>query len=141
MTTTDNTEPKKRTITLSGRAPVTISEDAWPVIAHGSYRDHDNQYEFQANRTWKCDIRVRRHEDGRAIVYGVYDYTTAFQGARGFVGKAGALLDASADLGAAINDVGRTLTLAALEAGHDDFAAHISAAVRDCVADLPAEEL
>ena len=34
----------------------------------------DNQYEFQANRTWL--LRVRRHADGRAI-YGVY--ATSFQ--------------------------------------------------------------
>ena len=34
----------------------------------------DNEYEFQANRTWL--LRVRQHADGRAI-YGVY--ATNFQ--------------------------------------------------------------
>jgi hypothetical protein len=34
----------------------------------------DNEYEFQANRTWR--LRARRHADGRAI-YGVY--ATNFQ--------------------------------------------------------------
>ena len=61
-------ESKTRTITLTGRAPVRIREDEWPVIASGSYKDWDNQYEFQANREWKASIRVRQHPDGRKHV-------------------------------------------------------------------------
>lgn len=141
MATTDTTTPKTRTITLTDRAPVKIREDEWPIVAHGSYSNHDNQYESQANRKWKCDVRVREHEDGRAIVYGIYDYDTAFQGERGFAAKAGALIGASTDRVSAIRSVGETLTESAVEAGHEDFVAHISAAVRECVADLPAEEL
>lgn len=140
---TDNTEPKTRTITLTGRAPVKIREDEWPQIAHGSYRDHDNQYEFQANRTWKCDIRVRQHPDGRAIVYGVYDYDTAFQNERNFVARAGVLLDGasvSSRIPDAISAVASTLIAAAEEAGHN-FRSHISACERECISDLPAVEL
>ena len=66
-------ENPKLTITLTGRAPVTVDKEQWPVIA--SAKDWDNQYEFQANRRWK--LTVRQHEDGRAIVYGVY--TTQYQ--------------------------------------------------------------
>ena len=41
----------------------------WPVIAHGAFSDHDNEYEFQANETYKANIRVRQNQDGRAVVY------------------------------------------------------------------------
>lgn len=136
---TDNT--KTRIITLTGRAPVRIREDEWPVIASGSYRDHDNQYEFQANRKWKCDIRVRQHADGRAIVYGVYEYETQFQHERNFVARAGVLLlDGASGIASGISEVASTLAAAAEEAGHE-FRSHISAAMRECIADLPAVEL
>lgn len=141
-------ETKTRTITLTNRPPVRIREDQWPVIAHGSYSDHDNQYEFQANRKWKADIRVRQHEDGRVIVYGVYDYDTAFQNESGITVKAGEVIEPGADVVAAIREVGDTMiaevgdTMIAAtdEAGHD-FRRHILAAVRDCISELPAVEL
>ena len=131
---------KTRTITLTDRAPVKIQDDEWPVIAHGSYSDFDNGYEFQANRTWKLSIRVRRHADGRAIVYGVYDYSTAFQGERGFAARAGKLLSAGDDIVGAIRTVGRTIAEEAEGAGHE-FGAHVAVAVRECIADLPAEPI
>lgn len=141
MTTTTNR--KQRTITLTDRRPVKIYEDEWPVIAHGQYRDHDNQYEFQANRKWKCDIRVRQHADGRTLVYGVYDYDTEVQNERGFTARAGLLLDGArptARIPEAIRTVGATIAAAATEAGHD-AGAHISAVARKCIAALPAVEL
>jgi hypothetical protein len=135
----DTTTTKKiRTITLTDRSPVKIVEDDWPVIAHGSYSEHDNQYEFQSNRKWKANVRVRQHADGRAIVYGTYEYTTAFQGERDVSAKAGVLLDASADKVAAIRAVGQTL---AESVGERDFSPHIAGCVGECIADLPAEDL
>ena len=136
--TTNTATHKTRTITMTGRPPVKIREDQWPITAHGEYSDHDNQYDFQANRKWQCDIRVRQHADGRAIVYGVYDYDTAFQNERGVCAKAGELLDSADEIIAAIYSVGTAL-MSATE-GHD-FGGHISAAMRDAIADLPAEEL
>src|SRR5574342_527023 len=57
---------KQRTITLTDRAPVKIDEDTWPLIADG--KDYSGQYDFQAfDGAW---IKVRRHEDGRTLVYG-----------------------------------------------------------------------
>lgn len=131
---------KQRTITLTGRAPVKIYDDEWPEVAVGEYTDHDNQYECQANRKWKMVLRVRQHTDGRAIVYGVYEYRTAWQGERNVAAKAGLLLGAEDDIAAAISTVGETIADAASEAGYD-FGAHVSEAVRDCIADLPAEQL
>ena len=57
MTTT---ERRTRTITLTGRAPVKIVEEDWPVIAKA---------DAHAQRR-HTSVRVRRHLDGRSIVYG-----------------------------------------------------------------------
>lgn len=57
---------KQRTITLTDAPPIKINEETWPVIAEGE--DYPGQYDFQAfDLAW---IKVRRHEDGRTIVYG-----------------------------------------------------------------------
>lgn len=138
MTDSTTSEPKQRTITLTDRPPVRIREDQWPVIAHGNYKDWDNQYEFQANRTWKIDIRVRRHQDGRAIVYGVYDYDTHFQGEKCEAHKVGALLAPDGDLPAAIKEAAEQMIE---RVGDDDMHRHIRDAANECIADLPAQEL
>ena len=102
---TDNTtsESKQRTITLTDRPPVRVKEDQWPLIAHGAYN------EFQANRTRKIDFRVRRHQDGRAIVYGVYDYDTRFQGEKCEAHKVGALLAPDDDLPTGIKEAAKQM--------------------------------
>jgi len=137
---TDTAETKTRTITMTDRPPVKIRESEWPVIGRGEYDRADSPIRSQANRTWKCTIVVRQHDDGRAVVYGVYDYGTAWQGERNFGAKAGLLLGAGDDIVGAIHNIGATLTAAADEAGRE-FGPHISEAVRDCIADLPAEEI
>jgi hypothetical protein len=119
-----STTAKTRTITLTGRAPVRVREDLWPVIA--SARRHDGQVECQANHRWH--LTVRRHADGRTIVYGseaggeggvMRGYEPAF---------AGELLEAGADIASTI-----------LRVAGD---ARCSRAMADeCIADLPAEDL
>jgi hypothetical protein len=66
-------EAKMRTITLTDRAPVRIREDEWPEIARGDFSDGNHLDEY-----WKIYIRVRKHQDGRVIVYGTYDASTSF---------------------------------------------------------------
>jgi hypothetical protein len=120
MTTTS----KQRTITLTDRAPVRISEDAWPRIAYASR--HDGKVECQANHEWH--LTVRQHADGRAIVYGseVAGMGGVHQGYE--EARAGELLDAGADIVSAIRRVGER--------------ARCSDAMIDAViADLPAVEL
>ncbi len=46
-----DSENKRRTITLTDRPPVIISDEAWPLLASASDKEFDNQYEFQANRS------------------------------------------------------------------------------------------
>lgn len=135
---TDSTEPKQRTITLTDRPPVRVREDQWPLIAVGMYKDWDNQYECQANRTWHIYIRVRRHQLGRAIVYGRYSYDTAWQGERGEMHRVGTLLAPDDDLAGAIRAIASQL----IERVRDDYMhPHIDAAADECIANLPAQAL
>jgi len=110
---------KLRTITLTGRAPVRIDEDAWPVVARA--KTWDNTYESQANRDWL--ILVREHSDGRRLVYGVH--TSAWQGEPDL--RAGYLTDTDGTP-AAIRDVAEEICAPE----------HLAA---QCIADLPPEVL
>lgn len=136
-------ETKIRTITLTGRAPVKIKENEWPEIASGAWTDHDNQYECQANRTWKMSIRVRQHADGRAIVYGNYDFSSQFQNESSFVARCGQLVPIGCGLPAAINDVAVALRgrLADADGNAAEGLRHIQAVVSECIGELPAEVL
>ncbi|MCC7407408.1 MAG: hypothetical protein IT442_05010 [Phycisphaeraceae bacterium] len=130
-----------RTITLTGRPPVTIVEGAWPIIADAKDHEYDGQVESQANREswWEC--RVRQHADGRTIVYGHYRYTTHYQGERGYLHRAGVLLPGTphaSDICLAIERV--CADLAACEHCGDD-AARWDEIRAQCISDMPAEEL
>lgn len=64
--TTETTEKKTVTVTLSDRAPVRIDPEEWPVVACAGL--HDGKVWSQANTEWR--ITVREHKDGRRLVYG-----------------------------------------------------------------------
>lgn len=133
---------KTRTITLTGRRPVTIDEDEWPVIASSGWGDYDNQYEFQANRTADAGLKVRKHADGRTLVYGTYRYTTQFQGEDDVRTAAGTLLDAEdgdSNIIAAISDT--MLHLSSYESLSENWQPDWRLLADDCIADLPAEKL
>src|SRR6185436_3794374 len=108
-----DTENKRRTITLTDRPPVIISDDKWPLIASASDKEFDNQYEFQANRISKWFVGVRQHEDGRTIVYATYSYSSNWQNSRDYSAKRGVMLDSfalreasdSADIVRAVREV------------------------------------
>ena len=112
--------PEHMTITLTGRAPVRIDKNLWPCIA--SAKDWDNTIESQANRKWR--IIVRRHADGRALVYGWF--TSAYEGERNRSG--GELVAAGGDIPEAIKRVADSL-------GFDPLLAQY------CIADLEPEEI
>ena len=147
-TTATTITSKTRTITLTDRPPVKITEEDWPVIATGLADDDDDHGRGNLpNREWTREIRVRRHEDGRAIVYGIYDYTTCFQGEAGAYARRGELLPLPVTYGeiiAAIRAVGAALAEAESDAALDDNrkdSRQWRAAVQECIADLPAEVL
>lgn len=118
MTTT---ETKTRIITLTARPPVKIKESEWPVIASSDWCDNP-QIPSQANR--KAWLKVRRHDDGRTLVYGGAE--SAWQGERN--ARGGLLLDKDADVAGAIYQVATDLGYV------EQLAAH-------AVGDLPAEEI
>lgn len=125
-------EQKTRTITLTGRPPVKIKENEWPVIAtvsDDSYGSVDLQRHQQAVLQGEVDkylLRVRQHADGRTIVYGVLDAATSWTHTEDWRG--GELLIANSDIAAAIERIGQ-------DGGIPDEV------IRNCVADLPAEEI
>jgi hypothetical protein len=130
---------KTRTITLTARPPVTIDEDHWPVIASSGWGDYDNQYEFQANRRADAGLKVRRHADGRTIVYGTYRYRTQFQGEDDVYAAAGSLLGDDSDVAAAIATT--TDQLSSYDSLPENWQPDWRLLADECIADLPAERL
>ena len=133
--------PTTRTITLTGRPPVTITEETWPVIATASDDCHDGQVECQANRRSKWAVRVRQHADGRAIVYATYSYSSNWQGARGYAAKRGIMLPAAssaATICTAIRDVCADIAEAESQGGDAERWPTLAA---ECIADMPAETI
>lgn len=122
---------KHRTITLTDRAPIKIDEEAWPIVATGDA--HSGQYDFQAfDAAW---IKVRRHEDGRTLVYGGAGDGDGGGRPERENRRAGYLLPDPTRTTDAIQDVVSDLS----ETAHCDGLAE--RAGRECTADLPAEEL
>lgn len=120
MEATIPTTTKKRTITLSGRAPVTINEIDWPIIAEATANNSHNGIDRDATRdAW---MKVRRHKDGRTIVYGCRE--TKWQGEHDR--RAGVLVPSGENIEQVIQLVGGQLW-------GDDLA-------QACLEDLPAVE-
>lgn len=137
---TDTTTTKTRTITLTDRPPVTIREDAWPIIATGSIdgSNFDPATPNPETECWDDTIRVRQHADGRALVYGVSRYEREY-GSGDYHHRAGELLTDATQIVAAIRRVGSTLR-DMVGAGAVTPGA-IRRAEDECIADLPAVEL
>lgn len=119
---------KQRTITLTGRAPVKIYEDEWPLVASAAIRPGamDHGTPVPNYQTDAFTLRVRRHADGRTLVYGVTDAATAWTGTEDRRG--GKLLAAGEDIAAAIRVVAEDCNMP-------------EPVIRSCIADLPAEEI
>lgn len=140
METAANANPKL-TITLTGRKPVTITKEDWPVIASAGDKEWDNQYEFQANRTASWKLTVRQHEDGRAIVYGVYSYTSQYQNEHSREVRGGELLDKDADIPVAIARVAEEMESRLPEVNGVWSRGVFQRMAHECTADLPAVEI
>lgn len=134
------TDKKKEflTITLTGRPPVKIRLEDWPILAEASEEDYDNQYEFQANRKAQWWLKVRKHSDGRAIVYGAHSYDTRWQGEKGRSFRAGELLESPDGLPAAIRRVAEDLESRFTEEDTEYGLGVFPRLAHECTADLPA---
>jgi hypothetical protein len=121
----------KLTITLTGRRPVTIVKADWPVIASatespGSFVNGTPRPDYEVD-THK--LIVRQHADGRCIVYAILSGATAWTGTEDHRG--GELLPTYADpllIANAIRSVGNECGI-------------LDSVIRDCIADMPAEDL
>jgi hypothetical protein len=125
-----------RTITMTDRPPVQIRECEWPEIASAIDDDcgeTDYAKRRQALAQGSADryyLRVRRHADGRSIVYGVLDAAAAAwrREAGGHDIRAGEVLEPGDDIVAALHRVGMAC----------EFPERV---IAEAIAALPAERL
>lgn len=130
----------QRTITLTGRPPVRIAEENWPLLASTSDEWFEGQVKEQSSRYSQWFVAARRHEDGRALIYATYKYTSYYQGERCIVVKHGVLIPPASnqDVCDAINRVCKAMS-AEEHRTPDAERWHILAA--QCIADMPVEVL
>lgn len=130
---------EKLTITLTGRPPVKIDRDEWPVLAsaRADVDDDRSGTGTQANRETLWRVTVRAHSDGRKIVYAVYKHTSAFRGENGAHIRGGKMIAADDDIVKAIQNV--CADVADRVGGGDG--SKFRALAHECIADLPAEEV
>ena len=146
------TTTKTRTITLTDRPPVRITEADWPIIASGDERPGHthNGTPVPDYETDRYTIRVRQHADGRALVYGVIDAATAWTGTEDWRG--GELLSHPYSSGAdntqpdspVVRTQGRRVStheIAGAIRRVGESGGIIESVIRECIAGLPAETI
>jgi len=111
---------EKVIITLTGRPrPVEIDEDEWPILAQAEWEEGEKKLE---RRVWQ--LIVRQHEDGRALVYGVFETHRRGEHPR----RGGELVPPGGDIPETVHRVAESL-------GFDPWLAE------ETIGDLPPEEL
>jgi len=94
---------------MTNDSPVSIVASDWPIIAESSgdsYSGSDYCRHQQALGQGECDtywIRVRQHQDGRAIIYASCDGATAWTESESW--RAGQMVDSGDDIIGAITEV------------------------------------
>ena len=129
MTTTTTTTTKKITVALSDAPPVRVSAEDWPVIASADW--FSGAIECQANEVAR--IKVRQHEDGRTLVYGVRNSGPGGQYAGYRGAHAGYLLGRTGEA-TDEDEIVRHIRRVAGAIDRDDLA-------DECIADLPARDI
>lgn len=134
------TESRTRVITLTNRRPVEIVEADWPEVASASYYDHDGKVECQVNRKWKGWLKVRKHQDGRCIVYGGASHSTTFRGEKAYDYRAGEVIepvDGAVSDGVLVDTIHRVHQ----NINRNGITDRWSNLADECIADLPAESI
>jgi hypothetical protein len=116
-------------ITLTGQAPVRILKADWDIIALGENWIGDTK---TGAPTWS--VAVRRHRDGRMIVYAIS------RAVSGVVRRAGEICDPSADAVDAIKGVAIECFLPG-GGVFADLGLGPQACVEDCISGLPPVDL
>jgi len=104
-----DTTARVRTITLSTHAPVRIREADWPIVSQSTHTDDRGANAEET--TW---IKIRRHSDGRTVVYGGCDVVHRGLAVQAPALRGGELLPAGGDVVAAIWRLARELDAPAL---------------------------
>lgn len=117
------TTEKKLTISMTRRPPISVAPSQWGTIADARW--YAGAIECQASEDGY--LRVRRHADGRAIVYGQRGIGPGGMPAGYRSRYGGEILAAGADIAAAILRVAESCGLEMI--------------AEECIADLPAEEM
>lgn len=84
----------ERTIHMSGRPPVVINDREWPEIARAHWFDGATK-ETSRERAW---VRVRRHPDGRMLIYGLRSGVSSEDRKVGYLVNVGASTDEIASI-------------------------------------------
>ncbi len=126
-----NVQQERFVITLTDHAPVRIAKDNWPILSSAQstreyvdYEEYDDSVVGETPEQGQITTRliVRKHSDGRVIVYWVKDDTI-----KGTC-RGGQFLENGADIAKAIKQTGN--------------AANISdSLIQTCIAGLPAVDL
>jgi hypothetical protein len=137
--------PKRRTITLTHRAPISIVEDQWPVIAQGG----DGFDQPGAPWSWSLAIRVRKEKQklygkmlcggGRVIVHAKYTYWNETNEEHGVLVRVGHLLSqheavSNSNIWKHIEAVGEELRE---RIDHENTKKHVTGMIDRCFAALP----
>jgi hypothetical protein len=120
------------TITLTGHPPVKIHKADWPIIAQAQ------DGEQVPDQNWY--IRVRKHADGRMIIYATYNLQAASRHQRGIDIREGELLQGEGALPSAITRIAKAVASRCEALGHTEAAARMRELGYRCIADLPAVE-
>jgi len=126
-------QKKRRTITLTNRAPIEIVEDEWPVIAEGACGCPDNGQPWG----WDISIHVRRSKYARVVVYGSFRSWDESDDDNDQRIRVGRLLTYSPDesvVWQAVLDVGEDLRS---RIAHEPLRKHVVYATDACFAKLP----
>lgn len=135
---------KQRTITLTGRPPVTVTEADWPELASDEDYWHNSHHWSTADPRERLTIAVRQHSDGRALVYSTYSYCSSHPRERDRVFRRGALLPEGSGMDAIVSAI-QTVAGQMAEALELECCSTLvespESLAHGCIADLPAEEL
>lgn len=128
-------EKKRRTITLTNRAPISIVEMDWPIIAES--KCGEDAPDGAPLIEWEITFRYRLHRHGSAIVYAGYSYSNeldeTYQKAR--VGRVLNMMHTDEDLWKAILETGEELRE---RIGIENLRKHVRGVVDRLFAELPA---
>lgn len=128
-------------VRLTGRPPVQINEDEWPVIASSGDEWYDTVHPQQANRETRWRLIVRQAKDGRTLVYATYRHISQFQMERDYSCFAGELLDVDASMHRICETIANVAETISGYEHYGQDASRWTLLREHCIADLPAEQL